>query len=212
MLGSLLFLTVTFFLLTVYNILQANVSLFLLPEKAANFFNFKIMDTSTAASLFVTLLGALLVRHQFALGLLPRIIYRSTNAIKNNTIHPGLSFETWRVEIRNSGLGPAVINNSFYTLELFEEKEGCQMGNFHDIINELCKSGLVRDNDYWLENITAGFALCPKDDCIVFEIKLEYLEKIKRLDMLLYFQNQLGGKHSQEIYFIPRVREKYCAV
>lgn len=175
----------------------------LLPDGAARYLSFKILDTSSAASLFVTLMGALLVRHQFALGLLPRINYKSAKAIRKDSASPDASFSTWRVELLNSGLGAAVINSTKYLLELSDEKSGECSGGHKQIIQELAKVNLIRDSDYWLENITTGFALSPKEGCPVFEIKTEHLSKIKRLDMVLYFQDQLGGKYWREIFLVP---------
>ncbi len=206
MLCCLITLTLTFFLLTIYSILQTNTTL--LPPKATRFLSFKIMDTSSSASLFVTLLGALLVRHQFAMGLLPRINYKSTNATRQDSGSPMVSFETWRVEIRNSGLGAAVINSTRYVLELPSEKSNVCPGDHKDIIKGLTKLGLVRNSDYWLENITTGFALSSKEDCFVFEIKTEHIAKVERLDMMLYFQDQLGGKYCREIFLIPHGVDK----
>lgn len=197
MLGCLIILTLTFFLLTIYSILQANATL--LPPKATRFLTFKIMDTSSAASLFVTLLGALLVRHQFAMGLLPRINYKSTNATRKDLGSPTASFETWRVEIRNSGLGAAVINNTRYVLELPSERSDGRAGDHKDMIKELAKAGLVRDSDYWLENITTGFALSPKEDCFVFEIKRNTRQKSNAWTWCYIFRINLeaniGGRY-----------------
>jgi hypothetical protein len=49
-----------------------------------------------------------------------------------------------------------------------------------------------------------GFSLAAKDDFFVFEIKLEHVNKIKRLEMGLYFQSQLGTRYEREINLIPR--------
>lgn len=202
MLVCLVALTITFLLITLYSILQANADL--LPMQAARYLSIKILDTSSAASLFVTLLGALLVRHQFALSLLPRINYQSAYAIKNDPANANVSFETWRVEVRNSGLGAAIIISTTYQLELSDDKNGTEEGHTHtSVVEALAKAGLVRNVDYWLANNSTGFALPPKDDVVVFEIKAEQLFKIKRLDMELQFQDQLGGRYGREIFLVP---------
>ncbi len=203
MLVCLLTLTITLFLLTLYSILQANVALF--SVGASRLLSLKILDTSSAASLFVTLLGALLVRHQFALGVLPRINYKTARAAKQNTRIPGEQFETWRVEIRNTGLGSAIVNRAEYGLEYTGTKSNIHSHTFDSLIKELTTIDLIRDSDYWIEKISEGFSLSPKDDCFVFEIKTEHIQKLKRLYMVLYFQGQLGDRYRREIFLIPRI-------
>ena len=201
MLGCLVVLIATFFFLTLYSILQANLTL--LPDEVIPYLSVKVLDTSTAATLFASLMGAMLLRHQFALGLLPRINYKSAKGTRKDSDNPEAFFLTWRVEILNSGLGAAIVNSTDYCLELSGGDEGRCTGGHKDIINQLTLVNLVRDQDYWLENITTGFALSPKDGCPIFEIKQEHLAKIQRLDMMLYFQDQLGGKYRREIFLVP---------
>lgn len=200
MLTCLSVLTSIFFILTIYSILQTNSELFNLRE--TRWLYIKILDTSTSATLFVTLLGALLVRHQFALGILPRINYTSAITTKHDTRNTNVSFETWRVEIRNTGLGSAIINHSEYLIELSIANE-TKSKSFADIIVELGKIDLVHGKDYWLGKMSSGFSLSPKDEFLVFEIKTEHIPKLNRLDMTLYFQGQLGDKYLREIRFIP---------
>lgn len=76
---------------------------------------------------------------------------------------------------------------------------------FHEVVKDLAKAKLVLDSDYWLGNITPGFSLSPKDEFLVFEIKTEHREKLKYLDMWLYFQGQLGDKYRRKIFLIPRI-------
>ena len=200
MLVCLLILTITFFLLTLYSIVQTNAVL--LGLEGSPLFALKILDTSSAASLFVTLLGALLVRHQFAVSVLPRINYKSARSTKEN---PTETFETWRVELRNTGLGSAIVNRTEYRVAFTAKKDNNHSYSFEDLLKQLATIKLVRDRDYWVEKITTGFSLSPKDECFVFEIKTEHLSKFSRLDMVLYFQGQLSDKYRREVYLIPRV-------
>ncbi len=128
MLTCLLILAITLFLLTLYSILQTNAEVF--PIGKSRFFSIKILDTASAASLFVTLLGALLVRHQFALGVLPRINYKSTRAERRNNQNSDGSYETWRVEILNTGLGSAIITRAEYMLECAGAKSDSEFLHF----------------------------------------------------------------------------------
>ena len=110
------------FILMLYSIMQANLALFDLQRTIP--LSFKILDTSSAATLFVTLVGALLVRHQFALGLLPRINYTSMSTTKKISQFSDVSCDIWRVEIRNTGLGSAIIDRAEYFLEPSKIKNG----------------------------------------------------------------------------------------
>ncbi|WP_276366224.1 hypothetical protein [Chryseolinea sp. H1M3-3] len=162
-----------------------------------------MLDTESSASLFVTLLGALVVRHQFVLGLRPRIGYKTMYATKELGPDSKEFCATWQVRIRNAGQGTAIINRSAFELETSPPKSNSSLHVLREVVKELAKSGLVRHKDYWLENITDGFTLPPKEECIVFEIKSEHVSKIKRLNMLLYFQGLLGDKYYRKILFIP---------
>ncbi len=198
----LVFLTVILFILILYSILQQNSEFFnFVPTR---YLSLKILDTASAASLFVTLLGALLVRHQFVLGLLPRIGYKTMSTTKQCGPDGKNLCDIWQVRIRNSGQGTAIINHSEFELETSPAKSDSSLLVLREVASELEKSGLLRGQDYWLENISNGFTLAPKEDCIVFEIKIEHITKIKRLDMLLHFQGLLGDKYYRKIFFIPR--------
>ena len=202
MLTCLAILTITLFFLTLYSILQTNSEVLHLEN--SRLISIKILDPASAATLFITLLGALLIRHQFALGVLPRINYKSTKAEKLDKQNPNKTFETWRIEIRNTGLGSAIINRSEYMLEHVRSKNGSVCYTFEDLLKELAKINLVRERDYWIENISNGFSLSPKDDCAVFEIKMDHINKLKRLHLVLYFQGLLGDRYSREIILIPQ--------
>lgn len=201
-LASLVILAITLFLLTVYSIVQANAKVFGLSNSP--FLPIKLLDTASAASLFVTLVGALLVRHQFAVGVQPRINYKSTRAERHNKQSPGQPFETWRVELRNTGLGAAIVNRAEYFLKPADVKDYGYHCTREEVLKELATLDLVADRDYWIENITNGFTLSPKDDCFVFEIKMEHVDKLSCLDMVLYFQSQLGNKYRRLIMLAPR--------
>ena len=202
MLVCLLVLTITFFLLTLYSIAQANMDVWHI--EASRWMTLKILDTSSAATLFVTVLGALLVRHQFALGVLPRINYKAAKTEKQNKRTTTGAFETWRVEIRNTGLGSAIVTQAEYFIEIPGSKTDPYPSTFDELISDLALMGLIRDRDFWIEKIASGFSLSPKDECFVFEIKLEQVTKIKGLHMALYFQGQLGDRYRREIFLVPR--------
>lgn len=201
MLTCLIVLTILLFLLTLLGILQTNGELFHLPT--TRLFSIKIIDTSTAASLFVTLIGALLVRHQFVIGVLPRINYTSKTAERATKQNLNELLETWRVEIRNTGLGSAIINRLEYTIEPANGKVHLNHCTFEQALNQLAEIGLIREHDFWIGNMSSGFSLSPKDEFFVFEIELKHITKLKRLDLILDFQGQLGDRYRREINLIP---------
>lgn len=203
MLTCLITLTITFFILTLYSILQANVDLF--NFKSAKWLSIKILDTSSAATLFITLLGALLVRHQFALGILPRINYTSTLTTKQDSRVSSKAFETWRVDIRNTGLGSAIITKTEYFIKTSKKGRVAEPKSFNEIVDELVKLELIRGEDYWMSSITSGFSLSSKDEFLVFEIKTVHLKKLPSIYMNLFFQGQLGDKYCREILLTPRL-------
>jgi hypothetical protein len=202
LLSFLIVLTVTFFALTLYAIIQENSVL--LNIRATRFLSLKILDTTSASSLFVTLLGALLLRHQFVLGFRPRIVYKSMTTVKQNTRNVNEFCECWQVRLRNVGVGAAIINRCEFEFEMSSAKSNSSLLAFNDVVKEIAKCDLVNERDYWLENITSGFALSPNEDYNVFEIRTEHMKKLKTLNMILHFQGFLGGKYRRLIRFMPR--------
>lgn len=198
MLTCLIVLTFAFFILTLYSIVQANADL--LNIAPTRILSFKLLDTSSAATLFITLFGALIVRYQFAIGLLPRINYDSIAGTKHDENNPHQIHKTWQVKIRNTGLGPAIITRIEYCLELKGSKTIHRFDKFDEFAIHLKKIGLEPDLDYWGDNISNGFCLSSKEESMIFEVKNEHLGKIKNFYMVLYFQSQLGDKYCREIF------------
>lgn len=199
----LLTLTILFFLATLYDIIQANLSVF--AVEVSRFWSFKILTASSSATLFVTLLGAMLVRRQFAISLLPHLSYTSAKIFRADLSTMGERCETWRVDLHNTGLGSAIIESVEYIVEQEGAKGGSRSHGFEGAVKKLTDAGLARESDYWIKNLTAGFALSPKDDCFLFEIKTQYVGKLKGIDMVLYFKSLTGDKYRSEISLIPRL-------
>lgn len=192
-------LSFTFFSLTLYSILQENLPL--LDFEKPRFLLVRVLSTEASASLFVTVLGALLVRNQFVLGLRPRISYKSDN-IGSGT--------AWQVKIKNAGLGAAIINRCVFELETFNSTECSLPIEFEDVINNFSKIGLVYETDFSLGKISSGFTFPPQEEYTVFDIKTEHIHKVSCLNMILYFQGFLGDKYYRRIVLIPEnlTREK----
>lgn len=202
MLTTLIISIIVFLLLTVYSILQSNLNWFHISE--SRFWSLKILDTTSSATLFVTLVGALLVRHQFAVSVLPRINYVSSVKTNQNSLKPIHSSDTWHVEIRNTGLGSAIIDRIDYFLDLANSKDTNYNYKLNSLIIKLAEIDLIRNSDYSIFNMSSGFSLAPKDEYVVFEIKTEHLAKFNSLTMEIYFQGQLGDKYCREISLIAK--------
>lgn len=201
MLVSLILLACILLILTLYSILQTNAEIFHL--KNSPFVSLKLLDTSSAASLFVTLIGALLLRHQFALSVTPRINYRSAKAERSDRHKRDEVFETWRVEIHNTGLGAAIINRIEYLFEPAGGKDCISSYTVDNIVKQLAGIDLTIDHDYWIQKMSSGFSLAAKDDFLVFEVRLEHLVRLRCLHMVLYFQSQLGNRFTRVIRLTP---------
>jgi len=202
-----LLLTAALFILAVYGVLQANQDLLSVGFK--RYFVFKILDPSSASGLFVSAVGVLILRHQYGVSSRPRINYKTSVTTKTDTNNPAMPYEIWRVEIRNNGLGAAIINRAEYVLELAKADGSVYIGGYNQVLKELAKIDLVLDRDYSLENITTGFALPDKDSLLIFEIKKEHISKIKRLDITIYFQGQVGDKYCRGIFCIPHGQTEF---
>lgn len=201
---SLVLLTVVLFFLTLYSIVQTNAKVFHLEDSP--FVSLKLLDTSTAASLFVTLIGALLVRHQFASSVTPRINYRSAKTERYDKQNRDEVFQTWHVEIHNTGLGSAIINRVDYLFEPAGSKNCSSSYSLDNIVKQFAAIDLIPERDYWMQNMSSGFSLAAKDDFFVFEINMKSVEKMTRLDMVLYFQSQLGNRYRRVISLLPQRR------
>src|SRR4051812_41916730 len=73
----LLSLSIIFLFLVFHSIIQENPIRFQRTEFLRDISKIKIVDTKTAFSILITLVGLILVRHHFILGFKPRLIYES---------------------------------------------------------------------------------------------------------------------------------------
>lgn len=187
-----------------FSIIQQNLAL--LGLKETGFLTLKILDTNTAASLFVTLIGAILVRHQFAPGLRPRLTYGSSHTTKNHPETIDESCEVWQVVLHNAGSGSAIFNSIRFRIGIDAINLADYSKSHKDIVQELADIGLIRDHYYWLVNISKGSTLSPKEDWPIFEIKASKIHLIKQLDATVQFQGLLGDKYNRELFLIPRTQ------
>lgn len=185
-----------------YAVIQDNLSL--LDIEKTKFLSFKILDTSSSATLFVTVIGALVVRHQFVLSLRPRLGYKSNITSKQNIRNSTDIFEIWQVSIHNAGMGAAIINGIKYVSGEALGKDNPLFIAQDEVVKELAKHDLIHERDFWLKNISDGFTLPPGEHYILFEVRIEHIEKIKKLDAIIFFQGFLGDSYEREIFFIPR--------
>lgn len=202
MLVVLIVLTGILFCLLVFSIIQQNLAL--LGLKETGFLTLKILDANTAASLFVTLIGAILVRHQFALGLRPRVNYISSHATKNTPETASESCEVWQVVLHNAGSGSAIFNSIRFRIGIDAINQADYSKSHKEVVQALADIGLIKDQDYWLANVSKGSTLSARENRTIFEIKSSKIHLIKQLDATVHFQGLLGDKYSRELFLIPR--------
>lgn len=198
----LILLTGILFGLLLFSILQQNLAFFELEH--VRLLSFKILDTNTAASLFVTLIGAILVRHQFALGIRPAVNYTSATITKNYPVTSSVPCELWQVVLHNAGSGTAIFNSIRFRISVDAIYRGEYSKSHKEVVKALAEIGLVRDQDYSLANISRGSTLAPRESRAIFELKASKLHLIKQLDASIQFQGLLGDKYGRELFLIPR--------
>ena len=198
----LFLLTAFSFGLTIYAVLKSNS--YFLTSPFQKYFSFEILDTKTASTIFVTFISLLLVRHQFVIGFKPKIIYeckKTKTSVNPELDHGGI---LWQVKIRNVGLGTAIFSSYVFRVGLLQVSESDYNKEFTEIIEELKTQGLYYEEDYYLSNITNGYAMPSKDERILFEVRLPNGYAIKQIDVKMVFSGYLGGKYHKEVYLIPR--------
>jgi hypothetical protein len=195
-------LTFLFFLLTVYAVVKSNPGLGSTQSK--EFFSLELLDTKTACTIFVSLVGLLLLRHQFVIGYRPKLIYEGSK--KDAANHPELPENNlvWQVKIKNVGLGTAIFSDFKFRLSLNQTEDKSYDLGFFDTVEKLEEEGFRFEEDYYLANITNGYAMTTKEEKIVFEVILPKGHGIKQLDLKMTFEGYLGGKYRKEVYIIPR--------
>lgn len=195
----LILLTLIFFCLTIHATLQNNPGLIGARDWLKEISALNLLDIKTSCSIFVSLLGLILVRHHFILGFKPRIIYETNKSIDETT-----KIEYWEVRVKNVGLGAAVIKKYVFRLNIssIDNKEyDC---DFQELIETLQSHNIFLEKDFMLGNLTKGYTLTSKKEKVIFKICLPKAFGIKQLDLKMIFIGFLGGKYKKEVYLIPR--------
>ena len=192
-----------FLLLTIYSILRDN-----LYDARINYPRWlwlNILDTKTACTIFVSFISILLVRHHFIIGFKPKIVYecRKTKQPYNAELEVGKIL--WQVKIKNVGLGTAVFTHYCFRVGISEINSGQYDLDFSQVINTLKANNIFFEDDYYLSNITNGYAMPSKEERIVFEILLPIGYSLKQLDIKMKFEGYLGGLYEKEVFAIPRI-------
>lgn len=201
---ALLFLTAIVFFLIIYAILQDNAEL-LLAKKNHHLVQMKLLDLKTSFTIFISLLGLILLRHHFLEGFKPRIVYE-TKKCKTPTFDAyDFEGEIWQVKIRNVGLGAATILDYEFRFHPSKITNKKYLTNYSEVIKEISKEGVNLESEYYLDEITAGYTLPSKEEIVLFEMETSSALKLKQLDLKIEFTGFLGGKYSKEIFLLPRL-------
>jgi hypothetical protein len=195
-------LTVIMAGLLVYGVLQENKDL--INKKYHYYFAVKILDTKTCASLFITLIGLILVRHHFLIGFMPILVYETRRTKKPSYDAIFQDCEVWQVKIRNVGLGAAKILKYEFRVGQTSISEDDHDQDYDEVTKLLHSINIVHDRDYCMEEITSGYTLPSKDEILIFEMNTAMLSKIKQLDLQITFSGLLGGRFIKDVFLIPR--------
>jgi len=189
--------------LLIYSILQENIDL--INKRYHTYFGMRILDTKTCASLFITLIGLLLVRHHFLIGFMPILVYETRRTKKPTFDAIFENCEVWQVKVKNVGLGAAKILKYEFRLNQSEIEDTSHDKNFDETIVALNDINIVYDKDFCLEEITSGYTLPSKDEMIIFEINTAILSKLRQLDLQITFSGLLGNRFVKDVFLIPRI-------
>ncbi|PPK98284.1 hypothetical protein [Parapedobacter indicus] len=199
----LMALTCLMAILLIYSILQENIDL--INKRYHTYFGMRILDTKTCASLFITLIGLLLVRHHFLIGFMPILVYETRRTKKPTFDAIFENCEVWQVKVKNVGLGAAKILKYEFRLNQSEIEDTSHDKNFDETIVALNDINIVYDKDFCLEEITSGYTLPSKDEMIIFEINTAILSKLRQLDLQITFSGLLGNRFVKDVFLIPRI-------
>ncbi len=195
---TLYFLLIVFLTLSIYSILFENV--LLLPIPFQKYFVLKLLDIKTAFPLLVSVISLILVRYHFLIGFQPRLNYESQIKNKGENILFKNSVDIWNVTLKNVGLGAAIVEKLKFRLNINDEYNL----SLHEVLKKLESDEYKINTNIFINNITNGYTITPKDNILLFEIELNNIKELSVLDMQITFKGFLGARFVKEIFFIPR--------
>lgn len=156
----------------------------------------QLPGVDVSVGLLVSLSGLWLSLRSASLGFAPYIVYES-QLLKQSTT--GLSRHRagyWRVKIRNVGSGTAIIRQAAAETYPRNSRWPRQL---------VTKNGFEPryGEDYLATHISAGYALRPGDELLVFEAKFQTASQLSRLRLRLSYGNALGDRCEKIIDCLP---------
>jgi len=156
----------------------------------------QLLSVDVSVGLLVSLSGLWLSLRSVSLGFAPYIVYES-QLLKQSSAGLGRHRAGyWRVKIRNVGSGTAIIRQA--------EAETAPQ-NSHWPRQLVMENGLEPryGEDYLATHISAGYALRPGDELLVFEAKFQTATQLSRLRLRLSYGNALGDRYEKIIDCLP---------
>lgn len=198
----LYFFTLLFLCLTCYAVIQKNKEFLGCQDIAL--FKIKILDPGAAFTIFATFIGIIIARNNISHGLKPYIVYECKRGNESLSGLPGYS-KYLTVQIKNVGMGVALIESVRYKITFKDSTANNHpYESYENVIDKLKAKGFSKQKDFYLLEISKGFALSAKDEKIIFEIPIIKADSISSLDIKIIFKGFLNDSYQKEVYCIPR--------
>lgn len=159
---------------------------------------FNLLDISTCATLAGIVAGLLLTRAQFARSIRPAIGWRAWEVKKSNY----LVDSAWTVYLYNHGPGNCQVNKARYSYAL-TDRPPSGWKTWDMTVEELADMGMMRNRDYYLEDIGVGFSIPVAavllEDSELAAFTSACLAKLSSLDVMLEIEDALGDIYARTI-------------
>ena len=192
------------------------------------FWDLELMGLDQSVTIFIAVLGTLIVREQYVESVMPYVTYRcfqgseSLVPLNQRAIYRFQSLEIfkqrssninqqsvnelyWNTSFRNDGSGQAMIKAVSYTFEFIDEPVVHSISSFEDVINILSNKGIIHGVDCWLAYFSSGGAIRPDHDYPLFTAPISCALKFRIVDIKIVYRNLLGDLFEKNIYCIPRI-------
>jgi hypothetical protein len=199
------------FLLLFYDLFRQNLSLFFDQQESAiislRFFEISLLDSSSAIALLIGLVSIWVVREQFSIALSPHISYSSLDVSRVDGLPQSRSAnpQFWKVELKNSGAGLAVILSVTYRIGFLGKpsprKEFTM--DFTRIVEVLTDEKLKMKKDFVLTRFGDGASIPPQGVTRVLAIRMDAMNKLEYLDILLTYRSVLGDTYQRVVHCKP---------
>ncbi len=201
-------LIILFSFLVIFSLIQSNF----LKENwpLLSFWKLKIIDTSNAITILVSLLGLQIAQKSFVEGLKPFICYTIKKTADSKLNLPTNAAGFLSVSLQNQGKGAAIIKDMLFRIA-FKDKKVRKLEDWTNNINAVRQ--ILGDNklqeleDYNVTFLSDGASIgSDKAEIVILEMPYSEINKFEYLDIKIIFDGFLGHRYSKTIYCLPRKR------